>query len=372
VRPFVVVVALLLVLIVTVNGVAVWERARHEVRLERAAAVFSPGQALLGYRDTDERRFQKARLAVIPKPRIVIFGSSRVMTISSQMLGAAPGEFYNAGLSGGTVEDFIVLWSTLKAGGKLPEVAVCQFDNWEFNASHPQVRWLVWADDVSRFVETTEGARGWQGAAPLLYRWYQLKDLLSYSVLKRSFGDLQRVRRHREPRGAELLQSLSDQLVDERQIDGRRALRADGSLVYEAAYEGRTVDEARADALDFVRLHHANLRAFTWDAERARRLDLLWRDMRAHGVRIVAYLAPLHPVVWDSVRRDDGAMAGLARTHAALAALAGPQAKVHDLSDPASVSCTESDFLDGTHVRAACLTRVLARAGVAAQTTGAR
>ena len=122
-RPFVAVVALVLGLVVTVNGLAVWDRARHERRIERAAAAFSSGQALLGYRDTDERRFQKARLAVIPPPRIVVFGSSRVMTISTAMMGAAPGEFYNAGLSGGTVEDFIVMWSTLKASGRIPEVA---------------------------------------------------------------------------------------------------------------------------------------------------------------------------------------------------------------------------------------------------------
>lgn len=90
-RPFVVVVALLLGLVAMVNGLAVWDRARHEARIELAAAGFAPGQVLLGYRDTDERRFQKARLAVIPRPRVVVFGSSRVMTISAAMVGAAPG-----------------------------------------------------------------------------------------------------------------------------------------------------------------------------------------------------------------------------------------------------------------------------------------
>jgi hypothetical protein len=53
-----------------VNGLAVWDRERHEARLELAAAAFAPDQALLGYRDTDEWRFQKARLAVIPRPRL--------------------------------------------------------------------------------------------------------------------------------------------------------------------------------------------------------------------------------------------------------------------------------------------------------------
>jgi len=121
----------------TVNGLAVRDRARHEARIERAAAAFAPGQALLGYRDTDKRRFQKARLAV------------------TAMVGAAPGEFYNAGLSGGTVEDFIVMWSTMKASDRIPEVAIFGIDNWEFNKAHPQVRWLAWADDVARFVESS-------------------------------------------------------------------------------------------------------------------------------------------------------------------------------------------------------------------------
>src|SRR5439155_12159096 len=163
-RPFVLVVLLLLALVVMVNGLATWDRARHEARIARAAAAFQPGLALLGYRDTDERRFQKARLAVIPRPRIVAFGSSRVMAVSTPMVGAAPGEFYNAGLSGGSPEDFIVLWTTLRDRDKAPEAAIFAIDNWTFNRSHPQVRWLAWADEVARFVDTQDGSPAWGGS----------------------------------------------------------------------------------------------------------------------------------------------------------------------------------------------------------------
>ncbi|HEV8585463.1 MAG TPA: hypothetical protein VGT02_10900 [Methylomirabilota bacterium] len=361
-RPFLVVVAALLGLAVAVNGLATWERARHEARIARAAAAFRPGQALLGYRDTDERRFQKARLAAIPPPRVVAFGSSRVMTLSTAMVGAAPGEFYNAGLSGGTVEDFIVLWTTLRDAGKVPQVAVFAIDNWEFNAAHPRVRWLTWAGDVTRFVEATEGAAWWSRADAVLYRWYQLKDLASYSVLTTSFTDLARRLRGREARGAEIVRTLGERLVDERSIDGRRALRADGSLVYEAEYRARGPAEVRVDALDFALKDHGGLREFAWDAERARRLALLWRDMRAHGVRVVAYLPPYHPLVWGTLQKDPRAMAGLARTRAVLDDLAARHgARVLDFSDPASVPCAEAEFLDGNHARAPCLTRLLAR-----------
>ena len=53
--------------------------ARAAQAVRRASA---PGQAVLGYRDVDERRFQRARLQAIPRPRVVAFGSSRVMQIS--------------------------------------------------------------------------------------------------------------------------------------------------------------------------------------------------------------------------------------------------------------------------------------------------
>ena len=107
-----------------------------------------------------------------------------------------------------------------------------------------------------------------------------------------------------------------------------------------------------------------NATILAWDADRVRRLGSLWRDMRKHGVRIVAYLPPYHPVTWDLLRRDDGAMAGLVETRVALEALAaGAGASVFDLSNPASVPCGEDEFLDGNHARASCMTRILSRIG---------
>jgi len=365
VRPFSVTVAVLLALVMAVNGAATWDRARHEDRIRRAAAAFRPGQAMLAYRDTDERRFQKARLAVIPPPRIVAFGSSRVMEVSTTMVGAEPGAFYNAGMSGASVEDFIVLWSVLRDTGKVPAVALFSLDNWSFNRSHPQVPWLVWADEVNRLVDSMDGRgpRRLPRAEAVVYRWYQAKELVSFSVLKTSLRDLDRLRLGRTPRGAELVQSLANELVDERQIAGRRALLADGSLVYETTFAARPRAEVRADALDFAVRTKAGLRDFAWDAERARRLRLLWEDLDAHGVRIHAYLPPYHPEVWDLIRRDPKLVEALDETRAFLETLAARLGiPLLDLSDPAAVACGEDDFLDGNHARRDCLKRIVARA----------
>ncbi len=97
-RIFAATLAGLLGVVVLVNALATWDQQRHEARLRAASASFQPGRAMLVERDMDERRFQKARIAAIPHPRIVAIGSSRVMQLSTTGLGVRPGEFYNAGI----------------------------------------------------------------------------------------------------------------------------------------------------------------------------------------------------------------------------------------------------------------------------------
>jgi hypothetical protein len=363
-RAFVLTVALLLAVVVAVNGLAALETRAHERRVHTAAARFLPGQALLGYRDRDERRFQQARLEVIAPPRLVAFGSSRVVPVSTAMVNAPEGTFYNAGLSAGTVEDFIVLWSVLERRERSPEAALFSIDNWAFNRAHAQLHWMEWADEVNRFVDATRGRRASFGSAfdGAIYRWYQGKELLSYTVFKTSLQEFNRIRIGRRSRGAEVVQTLERDLVPERDAAGLRALRADGSLVYERAYLEQSVPQVRAEAQRYARVTRGNLENFEWDAERARRLELLWQDMRVHHVQVIAYLPPYHPVVWADLNRDERTRSALEATAAFLASLAHRVGvRFEDFSNPASVPCTEAEFLDGSHARDTCLGRIVDR-----------
>jgi hypothetical protein len=364
VRAFLVTVALLLAVVVAVNGLAALETRAHQKRVRAAAATFVPGQVLLGYRDRDERRFQQARLEVIPPPRLVAFGSSRVMPVCTAMVGAPPGAFYNAGLSAASVEDFIVLWSVLERRERLPETALFSLDSWAFNRSHPQVRWLEWQSEVNRFVDTSRGRRASFGGAVdwAMYGWYQGKELLSYTVFKTSLQEFNRLRIGRSRRGQEIAEALARDLVPERDAVGVRALRADGSLAYERAYVEQPLMQVRAEAQRFARVHRGNLENFVWDAERATRLELLWSDMRARQVRLIAYVPPFHPVVWEDLNRDPRIRSALQESATFLASLARKQGvRFENFADPASVPCTEEEFLDGTHARDSCLTRIVQR-----------
>ena len=361
-RAFVLALALLIGLVLAVNAVVAWDTIVHEQRMREAAARFASGQALLDYRDSDERRFQRARLAVIPPPRIVAFGSSRVMLVSTAMVGAAPGEFYNAGLSGASVEDFIVVWSRLARRERIPTVALFVLDQWTFNRAHDQLRGLEWADDVNRVLDASGGRRALPGLPvdDVVYRWLQAKELVSYTVLKSSLGSLDRLRFGRERRGTDIVRALERGLVPEADLAGRRGLRADGSLVYDRAYEAQTPAQVREIAARYAVTARGNLGGFRWDAKRAERLERLWEDMHARGVRIVAFLPPFHPEVWHHLVGDPRLAAALTETDGFLRRLgARVEARYADFSDAATVPCSEAEFLDGSHARPACMERLL-------------
>src|SRR5262245_66457246 len=102
--------------------------------MRRLAGEFHPGLAMVFSGYVDERRLQKARIATIPRPRVVAFGSSRIRELSSAALDASPGTFYNAGMSAASVEDYIAVRELLRATRKIPDPAVFPLAHGPFTA----------------------------------------------------------------------------------------------------------------------------------------------------------------------------------------------------------------------------------------------
>lgn len=363
-RPFSVTVALLLALVVVVNSLAALDRQRQDRRTREAAAAFRPGLAMQFEGYVDERRFQEARLAIIQRPRRVAFGSSRVRDVSSELVSNRPGEFYNLGMSAATVEDYVALWSLLKRQGKIPEAAIFSIDVWIFSYTHEQVRWLALAPEVTRFLDAAGAGPGawWLPAQEAGYWWLSAREFFSYTVLRESIRDLQRGVAGRRRRGDDLVEALARGLVPEGEIAGRQGIRADGSVMRPTPAREPTVAELRTEASRYVASGAYALEGFRWDAERAMWLDLLWRDMRGQGVRLLAYMPPYHPTAWELLRGDPGHAAAVETSGAFLRGLADRTGtRFLDLSDPASIPCAAHEFYDAHHARPACLGRIFER-----------
>jgi hypothetical protein len=357
-RAFAATLVLLLALVVGTNLAGEWLQARRDSALREAAAALRPGLAVLDYTNVDERGFQRARLEAIARPRVVAFGSSRIMQLTTAAAGAAAGEFYNTGMSGATIEDHVAMWAVLLRQGKVPATAIFALDPWIFNAAHEQVRWRVLAAEIDRYRRATEGA----GASPLgsldaaVYRWYQARDLLSYAVLRKSAGDVRRAARSRPA-----AESAEGRLVAaEADAAGRQLLRADGSLRYEGTVLARPESARRAAAVRYAADLLSRLHDFRWSDARVAELERLWADMRRHGVAVVAFVPPCHPAAWRILGGDERygrtVRAGARELERAAAQLG---VVFRDFSDPASVPCPEEEFHDGDHATVACLDRLL-------------
>jgi hypothetical protein len=363
-RAFVLTIGLLLLGVVAVNGLAAWDAERQDQRFQAAAALLQPGQAVIVTRELDDRRLQRMRLQTIPRPAVVAFGSSRVMPLGGAALGFGPGQFYNAAVSAASVEDHIAFWQILKRGGRVPDIAIFSLDHWALARSQEEVRWLALSGEVAEFLDGAGRGigRGWPPLQALVYRWARFKELFSYTVLKASVGDLERAARGRSRRGAEVEASLRRDVVAEEQVGPRRAVRADGSLIYDRIYAGQVAEQVREEAVRFARGGARGLADFRVDAERLARLELLWRDMRAQGVEVVVYLPPYHPAAWVFIRAEPRAAGALADSAAAVAGLAARVgARFLDASDPASIPCDAGRFYDGDHARVECLRAVIER-----------
>jgi hypothetical protein len=365
-RAFVITVASLLALALAISSAGEWERWAHDRRVRAAAATLGAGEAVLAQRYLSERRLQTARLAVVARPRVVAFGSSRVQPLSTQAIaGVAPGEFYNAGMAGATVEDYIAAWSTLVDADAIPAIAVFSIDAWVLNRALPQEEWREVAPAVERFLMLAGTQRrpfrqAWDAGA---YWWHRAKELLSWPVLRASMTALAVRHVGGTHAGGDVERALSAAVVPEIDVGRRRAFRPDGSVMNDLP--ARAPARLRAAAVDYVASLRARLSPFDWDAERARRLEVLWRDMQARGVRVIAYLPPYHPLTWAQMRSTARYAAPLARTARFLDRLAlDTGARFVDLSDPATIPCGEHEFFDADHPTEPCLARIVMRLGV--------
>ena len=362
-RAFAATLAVLLGAAVALNAGAAWLQARRDAALVAAASALAPGQVVRGYVDVDERGFQRARLLAVPPPRLVALGSSRVMQLSATALGAAPGEFYNAGLAGASVEDFVAVWSVLVRHGRVPPEVFIVVDPWAFNAATAEVRWGALADDVEWFLRETPGGGGDTWRAPLeraVHGWYRAKELLAFAVLRRTGREaLATARAWLVPGSAA---APGPAVVAAASAGDGQLLRADGSLRYDARILRRSPAERAEAATQYVsRL--AALDEYRWSEARAAVLERLWADMRRRGVTVLAATPPYHPVAWQRLRA--GAVRHWPEVEAGVARLAEMAARhgvrFLDASDPAAVPCPVEEFIDGDHAEDRCLARVVAR-----------
>jgi hypothetical protein len=170
-----------------------------------------PATAMMLYRNVDDRLAKKAAIMLRPRPRVVVFGSSRALGITHRAAGVSADQFLNAAVGGAAVEDYAALWRVLEQQGKVPEVALFSVDPWVFSRSQPPPRWRSLAPEVAASLgESVGGAPVPTTVEEIRYRWDAFTELFSFNVLRASARDLRRLWRVRA-RSAEVAAAIADE-----------------------------------------------------------------------------------------------------------------------------------------------------------------
>src|SRR5262249_12692722 len=158
------------------------------------------------------------------------FGSSRVMQLTGALVGVeGTTSFYNLGMSGATVEDYVGLWQVLRRQGKIPERAIFSIDPWILKAESKPVHPAL-AREVDAFAA---GHGRWAVVDAARIGWSKAKELVSFEILRESARRMRRALRNSTAAGSG---SGEDVIVPEGMVGDRQALRADGSLIYPGAF----------------------------------------------------------------------------------------------------------------------------------------
>jgi hypothetical protein len=112
--------------------------------LQKVANALINGKMIAGLGNYDERQLQKRIIENSEKKFDIIFlGSSRGMQLRHGFISFGDGSqnFFNHGLSGCSLEDYLAIIGLYESKGYLPTKIIIGVDPWIFNKNSAQLRW---------------------------------------------------------------------------------------------------------------------------------------------------------------------------------------------------------------------------------------
>jgi hypothetical protein len=298
----------------------------------------------------DERLLQKYYIHGMTRPKdVVVLGSSRSMSIHSSQF---PGQtFFNNGVSGATIEDYIAVTEMDLQQGLKPSTVIMGLDPWVLNRNHGQIRWKSLESEYRAGLKRLQIGLGDNAAASGLSLEKYL-ELISPAYFQASLRKL-----------AELVKNPETvhSYYPTQDVEADGAIRlSDGSLNYDVKTRVSTVEEVHQQALAYMNTYPVYSLGTFWelDADLKTQLESLVDTLRNERIRVVFFLPPYHPEVYVRLMASEN-----------YRIIGEAQRYLTDLADkkgvtlvgsynPLDVGCGPGDFYDGMHPRESCIDKI--------------
>jgi hypothetical protein len=288
--------------------------------------------------DDDLRSLKAAWIARMPAGKdVLILGSSRALAISSEWF--RPQSLFNAAVFSGDMDDMISIFQLCLEAGKTPRVVVLELNpalTNESKAAEQRALEPYFSHALARY-----------RFRPPLRLWGELFSALQFRL---------NLRRLRSPAWG----------VSKEPVHGATRLLPDGVPYYSPEQLNASPDLVEANVISSIShfdpaylLWRTNSQPGVYDLQLFRRfLD----DLQSRGIRVIVWLAPIHPAAYDFYTKLGGYDETWIRRE-----MASRNITVVGSYSPAIARATKADFFDDIHPRAAIVHRLFREAGVIQQ-----
>ncbi|MFN2340043.1 MAG: hypothetical protein ABR547_02065 [Halanaerobium sp.] len=243
-----------------------------------------------GVYNYDERIFQKEYIEKIDeKNEVAVLGSSRSLQIREEMIAAAG--FFNHGVSGAVLEDYIAITEIYRENDKLPEKIILGINPWIFNRYNVEERWRSIEEDYYSFFD-----QDYKKDEYLLEQKFgrNYGQLFSATYFQASFENLIKGQAFKDIQATD-----SESLAEPVKL-------ADGSLVYQRPRKNISAEDAEIEAQNYIRNGVYSLENYSeMDDDYLQHFEQLIEFYLEEEIDLVFYLAPYHPLVFDYLDQNE-------------------------------------------------------------------
>ena len=286
------------------------------------------------FKNIDERKFVEGRLFYdLKKVDYVVTGSSRMMQINSELMGAP---ILNLSVSGAAIEDYVAI--LIEAVAKMsPHTVYIGADPWLLNKH----------DNLNDFKSIEQ----------LYFYWASYLDEKNTSALKPFFSHSQNANIGIDHTNAFQKLYTFTNLFDQRiptndEVESVDKKSYDGWHIYNESYSNNASDIS----LGFDNLLAYAMQPFDYDARAEDILVKLIRFLKIRGISVNLVLAPYHPDLFNRMKEEKLIFLQLETKFRAIAKK--NKIKILGSYDPNVVKCFGTDFFDGSHPKASCMANI--------------
>jgi hypothetical protein len=312
----------------------------------------------------NERRL-KHTLALYPTTaECVVIGSSHVMQISSfsqqKSLTHTCSSILNLGVSGGSLEDYLVFSEVIPRNKRPPKTIIFGIDPWSLNFSRDK-RWLLYLEEFenmrSKLITTKRSSYGGDFFDfPLLRNLFNgdyLMESVRYflSSLPKNEIPKNEIPKNEIPKNEIPKNEIPKNEIPKNELEKRHSWLPDGSLIYSKRskknMQGYKVNGIHTYMID---KHHY------FEKKAVELFTLLVLHLKQKH-NVIFILTPYHPAVWKLQNQP------------VVTAMKLVEQKIHQIAksvgvlvigsyNPRAIGCNADEFIDEMHPKPTCLAKL--------------